>query len=223
MIRKAIFAVTAVLAVAASSQAALLVTKSESDQIRTQTTGAGTYNAVDFSFTMSDNADFLNYRLIMTADNGALAIQDPAKAQRDRQSDSINQGNTAGSVDTYMNTVASFAGKDSDGNTASFVFNTYNPGSANPPLNMIDWSVFDTATGDDNSVTNADGTTFTAPYQLARVLTTPGTKGTWSVQVFDSANITGQTFTGTWGIPEPASVSLLGLAMVGFCGVFRRR
>jgi len=222
MIRKAIFAVTAVLAVAASSQAALLVTTSESDVVRTQTTGAGTYHAVDFNFTMSDNADFLNYRLVMTSNGGAF-IQDPAKAQRDRQSGSTSNGNTAGDVDTFMNTVASYAGKDTDGNTASFVFNSYSPTANNPPVALIDWSVFDTFTGDKNSITNSENTVFTAPFKLARVLASVGSAGTWSVQLFDSNNITGQTFSGQWGVPEPASVSLLGLAMVGFCGVFRRR
>jgi hypothetical protein len=201
--------------------AAPIVTMTATPVTRTQ--NGTNYVALDFFYTNSPSAQFLNYRLTVSTTNGAK-IDDPARAQRDRQYDSANEAANSGNVDTYMNTVWSYASKESDGNTASYVFNTYNPsgaGTPSPPLSLIDWSVFDTMMGDFNDL----GPTYpvSAPYRLARVLVLTNAIGTASFLVYDTATVgTGTVFQFTI-TPEPATLTLLSLAMGGALSVFRRR
>jgi hypothetical protein len=192
--------------VASSAVAAPLVTMVQSTQTRTQIQGAGTYGVLDFFWTNTPGAEFTNYRIIVNATIGSLF--DPSRLQDDRQmhpQSGLADGNTAGAVDTWANTVMSAAAKDDGGYFAS---RSVNPGSYNPtglgaapPFTFLDWSVFDTAGEDDNDLTNhSDGVyTSTAPYHIARILTSVGALGTVQIQAFDTSsngNPTIYNFTG---------------------------
>jgi hypothetical protein len=165
--------------------------------VRSQVQGAGTYDALDFFYSNAPGAQFLNYRLIVSLTSGSIA--DPARLQDDRQYDSTNESNTAGSVDTWANTVWSAVGKDDLGYNASYNFNSssYNPSGSGaapttPPITFLDWSVFDTFTEDDNDLNDANTNgpvDETAPYHIARVLVLPGSTGGVEFRAFDTSQV----------------------------------
>jgi hypothetical protein len=183
----------------------------------TETTVGG-FDTLDFFYSASaPPAEFTNYRLNVVNSNGAL-LQDPVKAN--------TSSSDPAAVDTWMNTVYSLFNLG----PASYTFNTYKPtglGSNTPPVAQIDWSVFDTGAGDTNGPLDTGGPAgvVNAPYHLARVLATPGATGTATFTAFDStSNGVGSVFAFTYGVavPEPTSLALVGLGLVGAFG-FRRR
>jgi hypothetical protein len=201
--------VAAVLAIASSAQAAIVTVQ---DNI------AESY--FDIFYTVSENGEFTNWDLKVTPGIGGLL--DPNTNNR---SDNTSDG---AAMDTFVNTVFSSVGAG----PASYVFTEYNPGSAFPPVpaqprpqkgavfpapDELNWSVFDTATGD----ANIPGV---FPYHMARVMYTPGGGGTGVAQFFDTTNAgIGETFEFAYGIPEPGSLALAGVAAIGALVVRRRK
>ena len=132
-------------------------------------------------------------------------MYDPAKLQDDRQFNSTIESSNSGSVDTYANTVMSAAAKEDAGFTSTITPNgsSYAPNGsgAAAPFTFLDWSVFDTNTGDDNDLNDypaALGGPFpvSAPYHIARVLTDPNAAWSATFTAFDTSNPgIGSTFT----------------------------
>jgi len=166
---------------------------------------------LDVFYTPVDNvAEFTQIQVALQCDTG-LCILDPNKAQTSAPGFPITE------VDTLLNTVGSLF----SAGPASHVFLDYNPigfGSDDPPRNSLDWTAFDTLTGDNASLNQL-------PWHLGRFLydTNVG-GGTFSIQGFD--NIDGDDVTqiqGIFGIPEPTTMVLSGLALVGLAAFRRRR
>lgn len=210
MNRNAGLSLVAALCFAAASQAAPLVTATVKN--------IGGYDVLDFYYTASPGAEFTNYRLFVQMSGGQNTIQDPVKsATFDQDGDAL---------DTWMNTVYSLYGFG----PASYNFNTYKPtglGSNTPPINTIDWSVFDTGAGDTNSFdAGAPYGVVSAPFHLARVLVSRGTVGAWSFQAFDTQTTAGAAYSGTWFAPlpepEPTTISLIVLALFAGLGLRAR-
>jgi hypothetical protein len=162
--------------------------------VRTQTQGAGTYDVMDFFWTSASGAEFMNYTFEAIATSGFL--QDPARLQDDRQTANdpgTQNGNTRGAVDTWMNTVMSAAAKEDAGYFATIVANPayYAPSGtgAAPPFTHLKWDVFDMEAGDDNNLNDHPDGSFnaTAPYHIARLVTTPGTTGSVSISAYDTS------------------------------------
>jgi hypothetical protein len=196
---------------AATLAGAAVVTISQSCATRPQ--NGITYGVLDFRFTPTPGSDFLNYRLIVTCNGGANCLHDPARLQDDRQYNSTNEAANSGSVDTYASTVMAAAAKEDGGYTSAYNFNIYNPvgTGAAPPFPILDWSVFDTNQGDDGDLTDHPDGPFavTAPYHVARVLTTFGSSSTWEFRAFDTRQVgVPQIFQGTFagGTPPPLPV-----------------
>lgn len=202
------FALVGLLVMATTSSAAVVTMTPTPGIVRAQAQGAGTYDAYDFFYSSAAGAEFTNYRLIGTvtnAENSVHSFADPARLQDDRQTfNNADESNTAGSVDTYMSTVWSAVGKTDLGLAATITPNvgSYNPtgsGAAptNPAITLIDWSVFDTLTEDDNDLNDAatnGPVATTAPYHIARILALPGTTGNFEFRAFDTS-APGQAFT----------------------------
>lgn len=171
----------------------------------------------DIFYTVSAGGEFTNWDLRVAPSVGGLL--DP---QTNNRGDDVTVGGAA--MDTFANTVFSSVGAG----PASYVFTEYNPGQSFPPVpaqpaptaggnpDELNWSIFDTNTGDGN----IPGV---FPYHMARVLYTPGGSGVVTAKMFDTTNAgVGESFTAPYGIPEPASVALAGLAMVGIMAIRRR-
>lgn len=214
MLRNTTLATLALLVAAVSANAAPIVTMT-----RTANIGGGAFDSLDFFFTSTPGAEFLNYRLDVQSTNGNN-LQDPSKTG------TSDEGGDA--VDTWMNTVYSLNGF---GN-ASYNFNQYKPvglGSGTPPVARIDWSVFDSGSGDGNTIDAGGGDIRNAPWHLARVLISPNTVGTATFTGFDSLTLDqaggaiGTAFAFPIGIPEPTTFTLVGLALAGGLGFLRRR
>jgi hypothetical protein len=182
----------------------------ESTLVRSQVQGAGTYKVLDFFYTASDGAEFTNYTLDVTSNGGAF-LRDPARLQDDRQIDPAaagQDGNTAGAVDTWANTVMSAAGKVDGGYVASISANPahYQPtgSGAAPAFQRLIWDVFDTEANDDNDLNNHPDypVDATAPYHLARILADTTATGIAIFSAFDTqSGGSPSTFQFNWGAP----------------------
>jgi hypothetical protein len=171
------------------------------------------YLTLDFYFTATPDAEFLNYRINVVNANGAR-IQDPFVSQSDVGGDA---------PDTWANTVASLLGLG----PASFVFNRWKPtglGSQSPPVVQLDWSVFDVFAGDANHIAGFGD----APWHLARVLTSPGAIGNVTFTAFDTLTLddsgaaVGTVFNFPYGVPEPSAFAGLGIGLTAVIGFVRR-
>jgi hypothetical protein len=187
--------------------AAPIVTMTQSTLVRSQFQGGGTYQVLDFYYSSTPGAEFLNYTLDVQATLGLL--HDPARLQDDRQTtpDSGTQnGNTAGAVDTWANTVMSAAAKVDAGFAATISANPayYVPSGtgAAPGFTRLQWDVFDTVQFDDNNLNDHPEGPFTsaAPYHLARVVASEISGGTATFTAYDSSALgVGATFQFQWG------------------------
>jgi hypothetical protein len=169
------------------------VTLAETNNVvRTQTQGAGTYKVIDIYMTMTPGAEYTNHRIAATATTGSLF--DPARLQDSRQQDSTNESSTGGSVDTYVNTVITAAGGEYLGLSPNILSaGGYFPtgSGAAPAFTFLDWSVFDTQSGDDNDLSDLPPEVngplqVAAPYRIARILASNTGTGTIQVQAFDT-------------------------------------
>jgi hypothetical protein len=178
-------------------------------------------NYVDLFYTVTPGGDFTNWDLRVTPPTGS--ILDPNPHQR-------NFNTASGGpipIDTFVNTVFSSIGAG----PASYVFIEYHPGSAFPPVppqppptagasppnpDELNWSIFDTATGDGNIAGFF-------PYHMARIVFSPG--GHWRITAhfFDTTNAgIGEEFTFISPltrpdpeVPEPSSALIAIIASVG--------
>jgi hypothetical protein len=150
---------------------------------------------LDFYFTATPGAEFLNYRLRVDASNGAKILDPVKSATFDQDGDA---------VDTWMNTVYSLFGL---GPPAQF-FNSYRPTGIvtdSPPTQRIDWSVFDTGTGDTNSFdAGPPYGVVSAPWHIARIAVTDDISYTGIVTSFDSLTVD------SMGNPAPTVFSTSG-------------
>jgi hypothetical protein len=178
---------------------------------------------VDVLYTPSAGAEFNAWDLIVTPSRAGLL--DPNKTARADDTSTATGGGPA--LDTFMNTVFSSLGFGQ----ASHIFTSYHPGQAFPPVpaqqtpqagalppnpDRLFWTAFDTNTGDGA----IDGFT---PYHMARVLYTEGGAGNVTVNFFET--LTGDipfVFSAGYGIPEPGTMALAGLALIGTLGARRR-
>ena len=148
------------------------------------------------------DGDFLNARLTVAMQSAC--IQDPDQ-------DNTTGGTGGVPVDTWVSTVFDYAG----GSGASIIFNAYDPVFPPPvdptPVALLDWSFYDTYAGDDHNYT---------PALISRVLIDAGCVGVGDMLVFTEATAgVGENFR--FDIPEPATLALLGVGLVGM--VLRRR
>jgi hypothetical protein len=178
--------------IASAAFSAPIVTVTQTTVTRPQ--NGVTYNALDFFYSSTPGFEFTNYRLIVSCGGGVNCLHDPARLQDDRQYNSTNEANNSGDVDTFANTVMSSAAKEDGGYFATIIPNSdsYNPtgSGAAAPFSLLDWSVFDTVTGDDNNLNDHPDGPFTvsAPYHIARVLASPTAYGSLEFRAFDTAN-----------------------------------
>jgi hypothetical protein len=175
---------------------------------------------VDIMYTVSAGGEFTNWDLRATPAVGS--ILDPTTTKRDH-----NIAGGAAPVDTFANTVFSSVGAG----PASYVFTEYNPGSSFPPVpaqpaptfgaalpnpDELNWSIFDTNVGDGNIPGSF-------PYLMGRVVYSDGGTGVITAHFFDTTNAgVGEAFTYIYNIPEPASIALASLGLIG-CVTLRRK
>jgi hypothetical protein len=188
------------LVLALSASAAVVTMTTTPDLVRTNTTGAGTYDVHDFFWTNADGASFTNYTITGTATTGNF--EDPSRLQDDRQINpaSDQEGANGGAVDMWANTVWSSAGKVDNGLTATILPDPsgYAPSGSGqaPDFTSFKWDVFDNVLGDDNDVSNDPDNPIlaTAPYHIMRVVTSPNAAGTFNFLAYDSSQ-SGVPFT----------------------------
>lgn len=183
----------------------------------TQTFNPDLSGMVDVFVTPTAGSEFTNIDVRALASTGTLL--DPVRNQ------AANAGNfddvTNGPrVDTWINTPFSSLGAG----PPSYIFTVYHPGA--PPFIMptpgpivaLDWSVFDTNTGDVAEL---------GPYHLGRILFSPLGTGTIEILTFDTLNAgsipPGDNASFAYGIPEPGSLALAGLAAVAGLGLRRKK
>ena len=164
----------------------------------------------------NDGLEFNAWDLVVIPEVGGLL--DPDTAARE---DDVSDGAAA---DTWGNTVFSSFGAGA----ASHIFTSYNPGSAFPPVapdplptaggapDRLEWTMFDTASGDGF----IQGFT---PYHMGRVMYEG--QGTWEVKFFENGQFPDvpTIASGPYGIPEPGSLALAGLGLIGVFASRRRR
>jgi len=177
------------------------------DLVVTAGIGPGGGHAYDFMYTNSDGNEFIMYSVV--ADFTAAVINDPIRGANGQQDD-VTAGTPLVAVDTFFNTAYSATGF---GN-ASHTFDDYNPAGGTPdiqPTDSLDWTVFDTASGDD------------VAFHLGRLLLNdPAAVGTVTIIAQDEGHA-GEELAETFvfDIPEPATMLvLLGGALLA---VIRRR
>lgn len=196
------FALLALAVTASSAFAAPIVTMQESDN--------GGFHVLDFFYSASDaDAEFTTYEIDVQC-AGAACIQDPNRGASSgtTQWDPADGG---ARLDTWANTVYSLLYD----NPATYVFSNYKPtlpGQTPLPAQRLTWTVFDTDTGDTNTVDPS----VQAPYHLTRILTSPGSTGTVQYRAFDNETENGATVPFTFGAvqqnlppvvdPEPADL-----------------
>jgi len=188
------FALGACAVFAASSAMAGAITMTPSPgTVRTQLQGAGTYDVYDFFLSMAPGGTFSNYTVTGVAATGSFF--DPARLQDDRQvqpQTGAANGNTAGHVDMWANTVFSAVGKEDLGTLATISANPagYVPSGtgASPAFTNFSWLVFDQMTGDDNDLNDHPEfpTAATAPYHIVRLLTSQGAQGTVNFELVET-------------------------------------
>jgi len=198
--RNMMIATVVILAMVASASAACTIDWAREENID----GAG-----NTGYTLTYNpspapAEFLNLRLTATVTSG-IGILDP------NQSASGADCSVSTPIDTFVNSCYSAMGWGA----ASYIYNAYKPagpGHGDPPVSLLDWSVYDSGDGD---------TADYGPYVMARLITSPDTVGTITFLVYDQANIPdGETFEYPM-VPEPATMGLL--VVGGVLGLLRRR
>lgn len=194
--------------------AAPIVTFTQSTMVRTQVQGGGAYQVLDLFYSNSTGSEFLGYEIDVKATTGLL--YDPARGQDDRQLNppaAGQDGDTAGAVDTWVNTVMSSAAKIDGGYLASILSNPagYIASGGNttvpaPGFIRLNWAVSDNVLGDikgdDNDLNNHPDGPFaaTSPYHIARILASESASGTIRFETSDtSAPGTASTFNFNFG------------------------
>ncbi|MDY7011787.1 MAG: hypothetical protein SVV80_13700, partial [Planctomycetota bacterium] len=156
------------------------------DMVKTAGAGPGGEDVYDFFLNYgAADGEFTNARLVV--DMETAGIRDP------------DQGNTTGGMgglpmDTWVSTVFDHAG----GSGSSIIFNDYDPVFPprvdTPPVALLDWSFFDTYSGDTSEY---------APAQIARVLIDPDTIGQAAVSIWTTTSYRAMPTVFYFGINGP--------------------
>lgn len=181
---KILVALALVAGMAGVSQAALVTMTSNPGS------GPGGTDVYDFVLTMIP-ADglFTNANIVVSMDG--LVIQDPDQW-------TLTGGKDGIPIDTWVCTPGNYK----QNRPMTVVTNTYDPFADTPPVSDLDWSFFDTFTGDDSVYVN--------PTTIARMVMSPGAVGAGVVLVITTE---GHEYF-EFDIPEPATLCLLGLGAV---------
>ena len=174
--------------------------------------GSG-YTACDFFYSASPGAEFTDFRLTISTSHAMIVDPDPLRVY-DQDGDA---------VDTWMNTVCSLNGWG----FATHVFYAYKPMGPifdSPPVDYLDWAVFDTYTGDSNDPWGNG--LVTAPWHLARILIddSPSSVISATFTAYDTSSPTVPTTAVFYRhVPEPSSALLAALGFVALMRLVSRR